>query len=459
MNTKLTPSAPHPIDHRAILGLAWPVIATNVLTTAVSWVDLLMVARLGKETVAAVGLAGFLQTLLWAVFMSVQIGVSILVAQSYGAGNRRQSETSLGQGLVLGAALSVPLTLLLCIPGLDLLRAGFEAFDAERDVALIGARYMRVVLLAVPALVLSLVCQGALRAAGDTRTPLWLTGTGNLLNVSLNYVLIFGHFGFPELGVTGAAWGTVAARSVEALLYVLLLTSGRLRLHVRLGALIPRSEEIRRLTRLGVPAAVEQLVISFGFLLYNRSIASYGTDALAAYQVGVILLQAAFMPGFGFSVAATTLVGQWVGAGDMARARTAGRRCRRLAVVLMTALGAVFYVGARPFAQAVIDDPNVTDIATQFIRLLALSQPAMAIHFAMSGALRGAADVRSPLLGAVIAMYGVRLPFALLAAFALHLPLIWAFIGMVGDHHVRALVLFLRWRSPTWETAAQRSRA
>ncbi len=449
---------PHPIDRRSILGLAWPVVATNLLTTAVSWVDLIMVSQLGKETVAAVGLAGFLQTLLWALFMSVQIGASIVVAQAYGAGDRRGAELGLGQALLVGGGLSVPLAAVLFVPGRGPLVAAFRAFDAEPAVAAIGSEYLHVVLLAIPALMLSLVCQGALRAAGDTRTPLWLTGTGNLLNVSLNYLLIFGHFGFPELGAVGAAWGTVLARSVEALLYVTLLSSDRLRLRLRARNLLVSPPQIRELVRLGTPAAIEQFVINLGFLIYNRAIASYGTDALAAYQVGVILLQAAFMPGFGFSVAATTLVGQWVGAGDPETARLAGRRCRTLAVALMSVLGALFFVAARPFARAIIDDDGVVDIATQFIQLLALSQPAMAVHFAMSGALRGAADTKSPLLAAILAMYGVRLPFSLAGAFLFQAPVLLAFLGMLGAHHVRAGVLMWRWRRGTFE-AYQRPQA
>ena len=121
-------------------------------------------------------------------------------------------------------------------------------------------------------------------------------------------------------------------------------------------------------------------------------------------------------------------------------------------------LGAVFFLAARPFARAIIDDVGVVDLATQFIQFLALSQPAMAVHFAMSGALRGAADTKSPLLAAIVAMYGVRLPFSLAGAFLLQAPVTLAFLGMLGAHHVRAGVLMWRWRHGTFE-APQRLEA
>jgi putative MATE family efflux protein len=436
---------PLPIDRRSILALAWPVILTNLLTSGVSWIDLLMVSHLGKETVAAVGLATFLQTLLWTLLTSLQIGVSIVVAQAWGAGQRPVAERAAGQALGLSVLAAALLATFLCRPGgAALLRGAYLLLDAEPAVAAIGARYLRIVLLVLPAFALSLVGQAALRATGDTRTPLMLTGAANAVNAGLNYVFIFGKLGAPALGVEGAAWGTVGARLLEAIAYALLLRFGRLGLTVRISSVKPERAQLGRLLRLGWPAGAEQLVVTTGFLLYNRAIGSYGTEALAAYQIGVILLQASFMPGFGFSVAATTLVGQRAGAGDAAGAREAGLRCNRLAVAMMSALGLGFFVLARPFARFVLDDPAVVPQAVLFTRLLAVSQPAMAMHFALAGALRGSGDVRTPFVASLLAIYGARLSVAFAAAYVIGAPLAWLWWGMVADHHLRASVLWWR---------------
>ena len=436
---------PLPIDRRSILALAWPVILTNLLTSGVSWIDLLMVSHLGKETVAAVGLATFLQTLLWTLLTSVQIGVSIVVAQAWGAGQREVAEKAAHQAIALSVVVAAALVVLLCPPhGVSVLRGAYRLLDAEPAVAEIGAHYLRIVLLVVPAFALSLVGQAALRSTGDTRTPLLLTGAANVINAGLNYVLISGKFGAPELGVAGAAWGTVGARIFEATAYAVLLRRGRLRLTWTFASLAPDRATIGRLLRLGLPAGGEQLVVSTGFLLYNRAIGSYGTDALAAYQIGVILLQASFMPGFGFSVAATTLVGQRVGAGDTTGAREAGLRCNVLAVAMMSAMGLAFFFLARPFARFVVDDDAVVPQAVLFTRLLALSQPAMAMHFALAGALRGGGDVRTPLVASLLAIYGARLSVSFAAAYVLDKPLAWLWWAMVADHHLRAAVLWWR---------------
>ncbi|HVS63456.1 MAG TPA: MATE family efflux transporter [Thermoanaerobaculia bacterium] len=445
---------PLAIDRRSILGLAWPVILTNLLTTAVSWVDLLMVSRLGTEAVAAVGLAGFMQTLAWAVLMSLQMGTAILVAQAWGRGDRERADHVTTQALVSASGLALAISVVVCWPGNPLLDWSFLAFDAEPSVAAIGADYLRVVLAALTAMIVSLVGQAALRSIGDTRTPLWLTGAANLLNIVFNSLLIFGLLGFPALGAVGAAWGTLIARSCEGLAYVAILAGRRRGVGLRWSSVRPQRATLGELLRLGLPSSGEQLVMNTGFLLYNRVIAAYGTEALAAYQVGVILLQASFMPGFGFSVAATTLVGQWVGAGDRDTAREAGRRCRDLAVLMMSALGVVFFFVAEPFTRFVLDDPLVVGNAVSFIRMLALSQPAMAIHFALSGALRGASDVRAPLGASVVAMYGVRLPIAAIAAFVAHAPILWVWVAMLCAHTVRATLLSWRWRGLGWQTRA-----
>jgi len=445
---------PLPIDRRSILALAWPVILTNLLTTAVSWVDLLMVSRLGTVAVAAVGLAGFMQTLAWAVLMSLQMGTAILVAQAWGRGDRERVDHVATQALVSACGIAMAISVVVCWPGNPLLDWAFLAFDAEPAVAAIGADYLRVVLAALVAMTASLVGQAALRSIGDTRTPLWLTGAANLLNIVFNSLLIFGLLGFPALGAVGAAWGTLIARSFEALAYLLILAGRRAGVGLRWASARPERATLGELLRLGLPSGAEQLVMNTGFLFYNRVIAAYGTEALASYQVGVILLQASFMPGFGFSVAATTLVGQWVGAGDRDTAREAGRRCRDLAVLMMSALGVVFFFVAEPFTRFVLDDPLVVSSAVSFIRILALSQPAMAIHFALSGALRGASDVRAPLGASVVAMYVVRLPIAAVAAFVVHAAIVWVWVAMLCAHVVRATLLSLRWRGVGWKARA-----
>lgn len=446
------PTRPRPptISTRAIVSLAWPVIVTNLLMSAVIWVDLYMVGRLGKDAVAAVGLGNFILGLFMIVLMAVTQGTATVVAQAHGANDRDGVDAAFQQSALLGAAVALVITLIACWPNSRLLYGIFIWCDALPPVAELGAQYMRIVLYANAGQLVAMVGQAALRSTGDTRTPLWLTGSTNIVNIILNYILIFGHLGFPAMGVAGAAWGTAIARALEAVSYLTLLGTGQFRVRFRLGAWGLAWSTIRKVFAVGLPAAGEQLLMSFGFLLYNKLVAHYGTAELAAYQIGVVMLQISFMPGLGFSVAATTFVGQWIGAGDYEEARRAGDSCVRLAGVLMALLGVGFIFLAGPVARWFINDASVVPLATTFIRLLAICQPTMAIHFVMSGALRGAADARSPLRGVIVSMYLVRLPMALLVAYVLKWNVYWVWMAMVFAHLARAEFLHWTWRREHW---------
>lgn len=445
--TVLRPPAP---TTRNIMSLAWPVVLTNLLVSAVGWVDLGMVGRLGKESFAAVGLSGFIMGLFFLVFMAVAIGTAAVVAQAYGAMDQARVDRATQQSMLLGTGFAFVLTAIACWPGSSLLHRLFLFEDAAPEVARLGAQYLRIVLLAGVPTAVVLIAQAALRSTGDTRTPLWLTLVSNTLNIVLNYMLIFGHWGAPELGVAGAAWGTAISRVVECGSYLALMATRYLRVRLPLRHWALDWPMIRSILRIGLPAAGEQLLVTFGFLMYNKLIATYGTNELAAYQLGVVMLQFAFMPGMGFSQAATALVGQWIGAGDRDVADRAGVACTNLACIFMTAMGVVFVVAAEPFARLYLGQPAVTPLATTFIRLLAISQPTMAIHFTMSGALRGAADTRAPLWAAVISMYLVRLPVALCVVYVFDWSVYWVWMGMVFAHLARAEYLYWRWRRGGW---------
>ena len=280
---------PPEITTRNIFSLAWPVVLTNLLMTAVQWVDLGMVGRLGKEAFAAVGLSGFIMSLFLLVLMAVSHGTATVVAQAYGANDRRRVNAGCKQSMILVGGLGLVLTVIACWPGSDLLHRIYLGEEAEPQVARLGADDLRVVMYANAATGLSLVAQAAIRSTGDTRTPLWLSGFANLLNIVLNYALIFGHFGAPEMGVQGAAWGTAVARGVECAAYLGLMATNTLRVQLPLRGWAFDRQVIRSIMRVGLPAGGEQLLVSIGFLIYNKLIASYGTNELAAYQLGVVV--------------------------------------------------------------------------------------------------------------------------------------------------------------------------
>jgi putative MATE family efflux protein len=230
----------------------------------------------------------------------------------------------------------------------------------------------------------------------------------------------------------------VLARGVS----VLRLDWRRFRLHAGV---------MRRVLRIGYPAAIEHLLMQVGFFLYIVFAAHYGTAAVAAYFIGVRILALSFLPGFGFAAAAGTLVGQNLGAARPRDAERSGWAALNLALWLMSAAGIAIFVAARPIARLFVDDADVIADAVSFIRVLAVAQPLMAIDFTLGGALRGAGDTRFPLLTVLLGFYLCRLGTAWIVTFGLGLGVVWLWLALIGDYLTRSALKAYRFRSGVWK--------
>jgi Na+-driven multidrug efflux pump len=207
-----------------------------------------------------------------------------------------------------------------------------------------------------------------------------------------------------------------------------------------------------RLLRIGYPAGLEQAAWQGGLVLFLWIVAFYGTAPYAAYGIGVSLLSFSFVVGFGFSIAAATLVGQHLGAGDPDAAARSGWHAMGLSVGVMIVFGTAIIAGARPLAEFLIHDPEVVRLTVAFIWVLGSVQALMAVEFTLAGALRGAGDTRFPLLTVICGLFGGRIALAALAA-SLGLPVEWVFSALIADYVVKATLLIWRFRSRRWARA------
>ncbi len=437
-------------DRKQILSLAWPVILNNLLLTVVWIVDMMMVGRLGSTAVAAVGVSGQMFNMVLALTLAVTTGAIALVARYTGAENRPMANSVLGHSLALGAILALALT----VPAFLWSEALFKLFGAEEPVTNAGAPYLRIVLAGTIFLVVSLVASSALRGAGDTKTPLVISVSANIINMALNYVLIFGKLGMPRLEVAGAGIATTIAFMLEAFAFIVLLARGTLVLSLPKNLHRLEKTMAWKIIRIGTPAALEQGLIQAGYLWYMAVITRYGTDPLAAYMIGVNIMSLSFMPGFGFSVAASALVGHSLGANRPKKAMALGWECSRMAVSVMSIVGIVLFAFARPVSLVYVSDPHVVSLTATFVRILAVCQPAMALHFAIGGALVGAADTKWPLYGGFVGMYVIRMPLALVGAHALGAKITGIWLIILADHYGKAAILFLRFLSGKWKSLA-----
>lgn len=432
---------------RIIWTLSWPAIMTFGLESLVGLIDALMVGRLGADAVAGVGVGTQILHAVSVMNMALATGTVALVARHVGANQRPQAEAAVVQSIYLGLGLGIGVAL----PVIVWAPQCVAVFADDPEVVRAGTDFIRTIMLGTPGMAVFAVVAAGLRGAGDMRTPLLIGAVLNLLNVVVAYVLIFGKLGLPALGVRGAAIASAAAFWTGAVLGVLALLRRDGALTLRRGDLAPHPAIARRVLAVGTPTAVEQLLMQIGFLLYLAIAAGYGTSAVAAYFIGVRILALSFLPGFGFSAASSTIVGQQLGSGQPDNAERSGWEANRLAVVLMSIAGVVIFLFARPIAGLFIDDAAVIDDAVSFIQILALAQPLMAADSTLGGALRGAGDTRFPLLTVIVGFYGARLGFAWFVAHALDLGLAWVWGALLGDYLLRAVLKAWRFHSGRWK--------
>jgi len=302
--------------------------------------------------------------------------------------------------------------------------------------------------------VMGIVVSAILRGAGDTRTPMRINTIANVINVIAGLGLIFGYFGLPKLGVAGAAWGAFIARIASTGLFFWALYGGRgtLSLSVRQSHRLTK-DMVRRVFAVGFPAAIEQFVMRGGQVLFSRLIASLGTFATAAHQIAVNAESLAYMPAQALGVAATTTVGQNLGANQPEVAERTGRETLRIGLTIMIVMGVIVFIFADPILRLYTNEAEVIRMARSCMRLFAIALPGMAIYFVLVGALRGAGDTRWPLYVSIVGIWCVRLLIGNFLAIRLGLGLPGAWIAMVLDHWSRGLVCYFRFSSGGWKKA------
>jgi putative MATE family efflux protein len=401
-----------------------------VMASLVSLIDIAMIGRLGTEALAAVGYATQYLWLAQSVLFAIGIACVALMARAIGAGDPARARSALGASIVLsvGAAIVVcGLVIAIPVPLLAVL-------DAPEEVIALTVPYMRLTLGSAVLFAVAIVIESGFRAAKDTRTPMWIAGVITIIKTGLNVLLIFGVLGFPRLELIGAGIATVISQAVAVVMFVY-------------ASRVHRSREVLRLERRdasGAARLVGEVIRYFGLL------GRYGAGAIAAYTVGVRILAFSWIPGIGFSTAASTLVGQALGARDPWGASRAGWRAARFALVVSAVLGGLYALSRNPLARLFTDDPNVIQELGPFMLMLALSQPFMGVHFTLGGALRGAGDTVTPLWAAALGNWGFRVPLAFAASRLLHLDVIWLWLALMLDHAARAVWMTWAFRAGRW---------
>ncbi|MCZ8515543.1 MATE family efflux transporter [Paenibacillus filicis] len=434
---------------KTILQLAGPSLVEMLLINFMQMLNMILVGRVGPEAVAAVGLASQPYFLLIAVFMTLNVGTTVIVARSVGAGQLAEANRAAAQAFALNVLLSAVIAAGGFFYAKDLLRL----MGATEEVMGIGLNYARILFLSIGFNAISMALTAILRGAGDTRTPMKINVLSNLLVVAIGFPLIYGLFSLPAMGVTGAAVATIVSQFISMLWVTGVLFSGKYAVQLsKEGLLKPDRAMIGRILKIGLPTAVEQIIMRLGMLVFVKVAASLGTIALAATQIAFNVFGLTFMPGMAFSIAASTLVGQALGAGKPELAENYGWQVRKIGMIVAGLMGIVFILFAPYMMMMYTPEPNVIQKGAVGLRIMGCIQVSQATQFILGGALRGAGDTRYPLYSTFIGVWGFRVLLSLLFVYGLHWDIAGIWVAAAADQFIRSILIYARFKRGKWKT-------
>ncbi len=434
--------------------LSWPAIIEQILGTMVSYVDTAMVGALGGTGTAAVSVNAAPIWLINGILTGVGVGYSVQVSNAVGAKDPPRAQRVIRQALLAAIVCG----LLAC--------AVYEALGgvlprwlgAKPEVLPHAVGYMRIYAAALPFAALQFIFSALLRCMGNTKLPLLFNTAANLLNVVLNFLLIYPTGEFlgviiprAGLGVEGAALATaVSITAAGSLTAIAAFHQGEYRTSLREG-LAPDGAIIGRAVSLGLPSALERATINLGQIAMTALVGhALTTAAMAANQVATTAEGLCYLPAYGISYAAIALVGQSVGAGSREDASAYGTLTAVIGFLLCLVTGTALFLFASPLAALFNTDAQVVAEAALALRVVAFAEPFFALSIILTGSLRGADDVRFPMVLGLGCMWAVRVPLACLLVLKVGMGLAGVWAAMAIDLTLRGTLCALRWRQGRW---------
>jgi putative MATE family efflux protein len=433
-----------------LLQLAWPIFVENLLRTSLMSVDTFMLSRYSQKAVAAMSLVNQFGFFIQLLYMMMAIGASILISQNLGAGNKREAGL-LGVGsLALVVGLSIALSAAVALAAGPVL----SLYDLDPEVARYGRQFLTIYGGLSVFMAFNIAQASILRAWGHARDPMLVNIIALVLTVSGNALCLFGPFGFPVLGVMGVASSTVASQVVACALYAVIIRRRKeIELPFSEWSRIPRSV-YKSVLAVGVPTAGENLSYNLSQIVILSMVARMGTEALAAYGILIAVLRYVFMPGISIGSAGQIKVGYFVGAGRPGEAE--GRVYRYFGVGFVTSLLVVsaIYFLKRPILGIFTSSESLLGLAAAVLLIAVIHEPARNFNTIINPALKGAGDVKFPVLMGIIGMWGVGTFGAWLLGVRLGLGLVGVWAAMAADEWSRGIAMLIRWRSGAWKDKA-----
>ncbi|MGI5912431.1 MAG: MATE family efflux transporter [Syntrophomonadaceae bacterium] len=424
-----------------------PAMIEMIMYMVIGLVDIAVVGRLGAVPLAAVGLGAEIFFAVILFLEALAIGSAILVAQAKGAGKLEEASQVAGHTFLL----SIVLGTFVAVVGVIYSPVILRLFSVEADVYNQALDYLLITFSISPLALGLYMSNSVFRGLGRTDIPMIIALVVNVINVVGDFVLVYGLWGFPHMGVAGAAAATSLAHGIGFILAIVFLFRGNSDLHVNLTSIFKINLiTYRGIFHLGIPSLAEQFFFTTANLVSMFLIVYVGTVAFASHELAITVESVSFMPGLGIAIAATALVGQAVGAQDRIALQKAARGSIEFALVLMSIFTLVFALFPYQVAGIFTNDGDVLAISSSLIRIAAIEQAGIAFSSVIGGILKGAGDTRTPMIISTVFTWLYRLPLMYLFIRFWEFPISYVWLLFVSDWLLRALVFIVIYRRKKW---------
>lgn len=434
----------------SLFAVTWPILIDSVLRMMLGTVDVFMLSRISDKATGAVGLANEIIYFCILMFGFVGIGTSVAVSQYIGAGREKEASRIAALAISMNLIFGILVSILLIFFGEPLL----VLMKLDPEQIGIASHYLQIIGGFIWIEALSYALSSVIRSSGQTKSVMFVTLGVNLIHVTGNYLLIFGNFGFPEWGVTGAAVSTIVSRLLGVIVLFILL-------YRKIPAPIAvkdyvnwKGSYVKQILSVGLPAAGEHLSWQSQYLMIISFVNIIGITALNTH-VYVMNVSNYFMAlGMAIGIGTEIIIGQMVGAGEMKEAYRRLMKSVRISFLLTIAIVGTAVIFRRELISMFTEDPAIITLGASIFLLSLVLEPGRTFNTVVINSLRAAGDARFPVMMGVLSMWGVSVPLAYLLGVHLGFGLIGIWIAFVVDEWLRGTIMLLRWRSRAWEKKA-----
>jgi len=436
-------------DISKTLNMAWPAMLESFFAAFAGLVDSLMVSSLGYHAVAAVGLTTQPKFLGLALFIAANVAISALVARRNGEGKKREANQIFATFLIFIVAASIMLSVLLVVFAAPIIRlCGSE--ELTHDSAVL---YFRIIMGGMIFNVVQMGVNSAQRGAGNTRITMRTNLVSNTVNILFNYLLIQGHFGFPALGIRGAALATVLGTVVSSIMSVMSVWKEDNFISIPYllkEKIMPSLEALKNIIKVGYSVFAEQVLMRIGFMLTAIMAADQGTSAMAAHQVGMNIMGLSFSFGDGLQATAVALIGYSLGAKQPEQAKQYGKTCRMIGGVISVILAAIYFGGAGALMRLFFEEEEIVSIGVSIMHVIifvVILQIAQVIYM---GCLRGAGDTLYTAIASTVSVTIMRTLGSYFFGYILNMGITGIWFGVIADQLSRFILANIRFRQGKW---------